>query len=357
MTENKKELLARLYALRAGLSSLSIEHGRIRGEDARARSVRTRIEDNTAELANYDSIVATSKKTYKSAKHDYNKAKRQYDKKSFPLLCWTVAMVCLAAAALYVYYIRTSVTENTYLYDIALGALGIGAVFSALKAALLGIKVRPLKKQMRKARELMLDSKTWIEESESGAVIVKEENRELKEVRRDLDASRDSSYAVSLPFANAFREALAETFSQYVGEDYYSALDFIIYEIKADAADDIPAALLAAEAKRRLDALEEAAYTAHERIRADIDADAEELSVQIDAHLSVLEEKLVARLDGVVRGIERGRVADLGGAAAVRAEFEKYCAAGVIRASLLLCSARPAFDMAVDIGCLAANKK
>ena len=71
MEGNKREHLARLYALRAGLSALSLEYRGVRAECERAKQVRTKIEDNTAALENYHSIVSTSKKTYKSAKHDY----------------------------------------------------------------------------------------------------------------------------------------------------------------------------------------------------------------------------------------------------------------------------------------------
>lgn len=355
MEENKREQLAKLYALRAGVCALSAECGKIRCEDERAMQVRVRIEDNTAELLNYDSIVSTSKKTYKNAKQDYNKTKREYDKKSFPLLCFMIAMISFAVAAIYVYHLRSSVSENTALYDIAVGALGIAATYSALRAAFLGRKVKPLKKKMRHLRDLMRDSKTWISESESGALVVKEENRELVETRRDMDASRDSVSAIAFPFATALRDALSETFSELVSDSYYGALDFIIYEIKCGAADDIPAALLAADVKKKTDALEEAVRISHEKIN--FAKDTEELSEEISATLSVLEEKLTDKLDYVLSKIERSRISDFGGSEAVRNELKKSCSAKRIFFALSECAERTSMDVALDMQILDENKK
>lgn len=356
MEENKKERLGRLYALRAGLCALSLECKRLSGENERAKQVRTRIEDNTAELVNYSSIVSTSKKTYKSAKHDYNKAKREYDKKSFPLLCWTIAFLCFAAAALYIYYLRTSASENIFLYDVGLGALGVGALFSLLKAALINIRVKPLRKKMRNARELMLDAKTWIEESASGAILVKDENRELKETKKDLDASRDSTYAISLPFAQAFRQALADTFSSTVNESYYGALDFIIYEIETGAADDIASALLAVDAKKMLNALEEAVISSHEKIKASLEDDTQELAEDINSALLELEEKLAAALDGVLAKINKAVISDFGGITAVREELTRSCSAKSVLAALAACGERTSIELATDIESLSVNK-
>ena len=357
MEENKRDDLAQLYALRACLSTLSIECDRMQGESDRARKVRTKIEDNSAEIANYGSIVSTSKKTYKSAKHDYNKAKREYDKKSFPLLCWMIALLCFAAAAVYAYYLRRAATENLYLYDIAIGALGVGAAFSALKAAIINRKVKPIKKKMLKARELMSDSKLWIEESESGALAVKAQTRSLKDLGRELDASCESVLEISLPFAKAIREAIGEAFSATVSEANYAATDFMIYEIKTGAAKDISEALLAADAKRSVNALEEAAYASHEKIGTDIDADAIELSSEICAKLSVVEEKITEKIGAVIEKVDRSRIADLGGAKRVRAELLKFCAAEVMHATLSLLSARPCIDIAQCLRELDGDKK
>lgn len=357
MEGNKREHLARLYALRAGLSALSLEYRGVRAECERAKQVRTKIEDNTAALENYHSIVSTSKKTYKSAKHDYNKAKREYDKKSFSLWCWTIAFLCFAAVAVYVFYLRKNAGENIILYNIGAGVLGICAAYSALRSALINLKVRPIRKKMRDARELMSDSKAWIEQSEDGAFAVKEETKGLKESRRDLDASSDSALAILLPFANAFRSALVETFSSVLSESCYGALDFLIYEIKTGAAEDIPAATLAAEAKKNLNVLDEAVTASHEKIKMDFDSDSDELSDEIGAELSVLEGKLSARLGDVLLKIERSRLSDFGGASAVREELEKSCRTAYMLKAFAACTECTSYDLASAVEYLCADEK
>jgi ABC-type multidrug transport system fused ATPase/permease subunit len=214
-----------------------------------------------------------------------------------------------------------------------------------------------VRKKMRDARELMSDSKAWIEQSEDGAFAVKEETKGLKESRRDLDASSDSALAILLPFANAFREALVETFSSVLSESCYGALDFLIYEIKTGAAEDIPAATLAAEAKKNLNVLDEAVTASHEKIKMDFDADSDELSDEIGAELSVLEGKLSARLGDVLLKIERSRLSDFGGASAVREELEKSCRTAHMLKAFAACAECTSRDLASAVEYLCADEK
>ena len=357
MEENKRGLLARLYALRAGISALAAECSALRGEDERVRRVNIRIEDNTAGLANYSSIVETSKKTYKSAKHDYNKAKREYDKKSFPLLVWTIAFLCFAAAAIYVYYMRLGAAENLFLYDIATGALGIGALYSAARALIINRKVKPLRRKMRHARELMRDSEIWISESERGAALVKDENRGLRDEKRDLGASRDSVSALSVPLAAMMREQLGKTFSGTLSESYYGELDFIICMIKEDVASDIPAALLAVDEKRRDGAVEEAVFLSHEKIKLALADDIAELSEIIDSSLSELENNLKDGTGALIGGIDKSRAAEFGGADAVRVQIDKTCSADAIRGALYDMKHLTSLELAADTDYILSRSK
>ena len=79
----KKETLADLYCLRAGMSLISLESERLNSGERGLREVTYKLEDNTAEIMTYDSIVKNSKHSLRGAKKDYDLAKREYNKKSY----------------------------------------------------------------------------------------------------------------------------------------------------------------------------------------------------------------------------------------------------------------------------------
>ena len=64
-------------------------------------------------------------------------------------------------------------------------SLGITAVF-LLISLYQSYKLRPLKKKMKRAKELVRDSKTWIDESARGMKLVENENNSLKRQNKNM---------------------------------------------------------------------------------------------------------------------------------------------------------------------------
>lgn len=152
---------------------------------AELRRLTYKIEDNTAEIMNYNSIIETSKKSHKSAKKDYLKAKKEYDSKSFGALVFDIITFCCAFFTVY-FLIKWLGDKNSQMFKALLYISLAATVLAFLIACYKNFKVRPLKKRMKKAKEIMRDSKTWIEESERGMRLYEDENRALKKQQKGI---------------------------------------------------------------------------------------------------------------------------------------------------------------------------
>ncbi len=349
MEENRKELLAELYCLRAGMSALSQESEKLKGEDDRLKAVTVKIEDNTAEIINYNAIVNSSKKTLKSAKHDYNKAKREYDKKSFPLWVHSIFTVCLFILAGYLYYIRKPDSDYVLLFDILLGATLVLALIELIRSALLNRKVKPLRIKMKNAKQLMIDSKTWISESEKGAKLVEGENRGLGDRKNEYGLSRADAVSISVPMGEALHAALVRNFEGIIGQSYYRALDFIIELIRSGKSESITAALITVDNKKALGRLEEAVNTAHQNLLSYIEEDMAELSAELDVSYSRLEKIISEENERAIEKIKSSKTYISGSVDEIRASFMKTNSKDNIRSALAARSKISSLVLADDL--------
>jgi len=149
------------------------------------RTLTYKIEDNTAEMMNYNAIIESSKKTLKSAKKDYAKAKKEYDSKSFGALIYKIITFLGAFFSVY-FLVKWYGDKESSVMKISLySSLGITALF-LLISLYQSYKLRPLKKKMKRAKDLVRDSKTWIDESERGMRLVENENDSLKRQKKNM---------------------------------------------------------------------------------------------------------------------------------------------------------------------------
>ena len=349
MEENRKESLAELYCLRGGISVLSQESGKLKSEDDRLRGVTVKMEDNTAEIINYNAIVDSSKKTLKSAKHDYNKAKREYDKKSFPLWVHSIFTVCLLAIAGYLYYIRKPDSAYVLLFDILLGASLVLAFIELIRALLINRKVKPLRRKMKNAKQLMIDSKTWISESERGAKLVEGENRGLGEKKNEYGLSRADAVSLSVPMGEALHTALLRNFEGIIGQSYYRALDLIIELIRSGKSESVTAALITVDNKKALGRLEEAVNAAHENLSSYLEEDITELSAELDVSFVRLEKVIAEENERAIEKIKSSKAYISGGIDEIRASFTKTNSKDNIRAALAAKSRESSLVLADDL--------
>ncbi len=154
-------------------------------KDRERRNLTYKIEDNVAELMNYTSIISKSKKSLKWAKKDYVKAKKEYDGKSFGALLFDILTFLGAFFSVY-FLIKFLEDRNSLIFEYSLYASLIFTAFAFLVAVYKNFKIRPYKKKMRRARELMRNSKIWIDESSRGIKDVEDENRSLKRQRKRM---------------------------------------------------------------------------------------------------------------------------------------------------------------------------
>lgn len=149
------------------------------------RRLAYKMEDNAAEIMNYNAIIESSKKTLKSAKKDYLKAKKEYDSKSFGAFIYKIIMFLGAVFSVY-FLVKWYGDKESSVMKISLYlSLGITAVFLII-SLYQSYKLRPLKKKMKRAKELVRDSKTWIDESARGMKLVENENNSLKRQKKNM---------------------------------------------------------------------------------------------------------------------------------------------------------------------------
>ncbi len=357
MAETKKELLAELYCLRAGISAISLESERLKSEDDRVKGVTVKMEDNVAEIINYNSIVNTSKKTLKSAKHEYESAKRKYDKKSFPLWVHSIVTVCFLAISGYLYSIREPEAKLVIFFDILIGAVLVLALIELLRSLLIRRKLKPLRVQMKKAKQLMLDSKTWIEESERGAKNFEDYNRSLKEQKNEYSFSRSDSISLSIPIAEALYSALAINFGGIIGRCYYQALDVIIDMIRSGKCNDITSALIFVDSKKSRGEFEEAALTSYENLSTYIDDDKNELSSELDCAYIKLDKALAQENERALERIRKSKPHISGGFDEAKESFVKANAEAALRMAFDARKSKSSFDMASDIDYIVCHEK
>lgn len=344
-----KNLIADLYCLRAGISAISSESERLKNADDRIKHVNIEMEDNIAGIVNYNSIVHTSKKTLKSAKHEYQNAKRKYDKKSVPFMIHSAITVCLLVLAGYLNHLRMSEAKLVFLYNVLLGAVLLFAVVELGRSVFIGIRLKPLRKQMKKAKQLMLDSKTWIEESKKGIKNVDEQNISLKGQKNEYGLSRTYVAAVSVSIAEALYSALSVSFGKSISNSYYSALDFIIDMIRSGKCDDVAAALIAVDSKKASGRFEEAAFKSHEQLLSYIDKDIGELSSELEKSYKKLSGALATENERAVLKLKQKKAYTSDGIDEAAMIISKSNSQEIIMASLQAQKSRSCFDMARDI--------
>ena len=357
MAETEKELLAELYCLRAGISALSLESERVKGEDNRIKGVTVKMEDNVAEIINYNSIVNTSKKTYKSAKHEYESTKRKYDKKSFPLWLHSIVTACLLAVAIYLYSTRNPDARFVFFLDILIGAVLVFALIELVRVLLIKRKLKPLRVQMKNAKQLMLDSKTWIEESKKNAKEVEESNRELKEQKNEYGLSRSDAVSLSIPIAEALYSALIINFGGIIGCSYYNALDFVIDTIRSGSCKDITSALLEVDSKKNSGKFTEEVLSSHEKLLTYVDEDQTELSYELDAAYGKLDKVLQQENERALERIKKLKSHLSGGFEQSKESFAKANSQSSLRVAFNARKSKSSFDMASDIDYIICHEK
>ncbi|MBE6537395.1 MAG: hypothetical protein E7673_05520 [Ruminococcaceae bacterium] len=147
------------------------------------RKMTYKIEDNTAEIMNYNSIIETSKKSLKEAKKDYEKAKKEYDSKSYSALVYDILTFLGAFFSVY-FLIKWLGEKESSLFETLFYVSAALTAFALLVCLYKNFKLRPYRKRMKRAKNLIRDSKTWIEASEREMQGVEDENRSLKKQRK-----------------------------------------------------------------------------------------------------------------------------------------------------------------------------
>ena len=153
-------------------------------KNAAIRRLKSEIDDNDAEIMRYNAIIEKSKKSIRDSKKEYTKAKKEYDNRSFDALVADIITFLSAFFTVYFLIKWTSDRGSEVFRALFLVTLVFTAVMLPF-AVLKNYKVRPYKKAMRRTRDVIRDSKTWIEESEREIRILKEERRELKKQQKD----------------------------------------------------------------------------------------------------------------------------------------------------------------------------
>ncbi len=149
------------------------------------RQITYKIEDNSAQMLNYNSIIESSKKTLKEAKKDYAAAKKEYDSKSFGALVYDILTFLGIFFSVY-FLVKWLGERESETYEILLYVSLIATACFLFVAFCKNLKLKPLKQKMKHAKDLMRNSKTWIEESEREMKIVEQENSSLKRQRKNM---------------------------------------------------------------------------------------------------------------------------------------------------------------------------
>lgn len=331
--KNKEKNLTYLYSVRAGISLISLEKKKLDKTESDVRSAKYRIEDNEAEIINYDGIAQSSKKSLKQAKHDYECAKREYDKKSFPAFFWNIITVIAIIASVYLYFTKNTVESYDTLFKILTVFSFVFTAFAFLKALVKTLKVRPIKKRIKQSKELMRNSQLWMEEADRGMRSTENTNRSLESKYSELEGGVKTKEKLLAAASNALNLALRDAFASELPAFYWSKLDMLIERISSGEAESLTKAAALVENALSSGSTEALVEAAHKKVYSGASLDLDLIHSFMNKSFERLVSAFEKRADESLKSLDFGN--KKGTSSEAKEYFKEFCTISSLRSALL----------------------
>lgn len=337
----KNEILAQLYAIKAGLSIISQEKDKIFGAEKRLNTLQTKIDSCKSQIARCDQEIASAKKSIDDAQKQpltMFGQKRDVDIKKGPYIWFGII------AGFVVFLIIAFIIVADRIEDYNLGSLVIW--LSAIVGAVIGAFVVGSMHKKDVAKEQAKAEQEWQDEVAKARAQHKQRNQTLIDNANKVIATQNTKRTslqqeldtltekfnnqlqifneqkdLSLGLAKTVYDALIAEYATVLDPRDWKNIDFIIFYYETGRVDTIKEALIHVDKQRQTETIANAIKQASQEIsstintsmtmlRADLNTCFGALSTQLDKSMQIQLQAL--EQSNVALGALSGSVSDLG---------------------------------------------
>ena len=337
----KNEILAQLYAIKAGLSIISQEKDKIAGAEKKLNTIQTKIDSCKSQIARCDQEIASAKKSIDDAQKQPLTTfgqKRDVDIKKGPYIWFGII------AGFVVFLIIAFIIVPGLIEDYGLGSLVIW--LAAIVGAVIGAFVVGSMHKKDVAKEQAKAEQEWQDEVAKARNQLKQRNQTLIDNANKVIATQNTKRAslqqeldtltekfnnqlqifneqkdLSLGLAKTVYDALIAEYATVLDPRDWKNIDFIIFYYETGRVDTIKEALIHVDKQRQTETIANAIKQASQEIsstintsmtmlRADLNTCFGALSTQLDKSMQIQLQAL--EQSNVALGALSGSVSDLG---------------------------------------------
>jgi len=342
---DKKEILANLYAIKAGMAAISLEKEKL---DQKQLVVDQKTNDCTANLkqqgelkdliVNDDKKINSGNQAIESAKKTLSNQKsgiKEDEKnsnnavaevwKKASLSIFICLMLIIGGIIMIIDYVKSmigtgvDIEENMFI-------LVIGATLIAIAFIVLIVTCQKASKdanQIKKSGNNYQSQQMSMAKSNYNSVVTAQQdaikianndkenhNNQLVALQNQLPSleaklsSAKQAYALTeevvLPVSNAIYEAMLNKYGEFLDEREWGIVDLLIYYFETGRADTLKEALLHADQQRALQKIVEAVLMANENICQTMDRSLRNLGDRLTLSISTLQTELMVQTDRIV---------------------------------------------------------
>ena len=342
---DKKEILANLYAIKAGMSAISLEKDKL---DAKQKDVDVRqnawkdnlkkqddLEDlilrDDNRIKNSNNTIESAKKTLSNQKSgikenekNSNNAAAEVWKKASPSI-FICLMLIIGGIVMIIDYVKkmigTGVDIEENMFTLVIGSTLIAIAFIVLIVTCQ--KASKDSNQIKKSGNNYQSQQMSMAKSNYNSVVTAQQDaikianndkenhknqlvvlqNELPNLEARLSSAKQAYTMVEevvLPVSNAIYEAMLNKYGDFLDEREWCIVDLLIYYFETGRADTLKEALLHADQQRALQKIVEAVLMANENICQTFDRSLRNLGDRLTLSIGMVQTELMVQTDRIV---------------------------------------------------------
>ena len=325
----KNEILAQLYAIKAGLSIISQEKDKIFGAEKRLNTLQTKIDSCKSQIARCDQEIASAKKSIDDAQKQpltMFGQKRDVDIKKGPYIWFGII------AGFVVFLIIAFIIVADRIEDYNLGSLVIW--LSAIVGAVIGAFVVGSMHKKDVAKEQAKAEQEWQDEVAKARAQHKQRNQTLIDNANKVIATQNTKRTslqqeldtltekfnnqlqifneqkdLSLGLAKTVYDALIAEYATVLDPRDWKNIDFIIFYYETGRVDTIKEALIHMDKQRQTETIANAIKQASQEIRSTINTSMTMLRADLNTCFGALSTQLDKSMQIQLQALEQSNVA------------------------------------------------
>lgn len=313
--ENRKEILSKLFTIRAGLSVINLQKDKLDKDEQDLK----RIDGN---LKSKQNKCKYEQRTISSLQNDISANEHRISDEidKFPgtvsadisvnfeesMLCFLgllllPALVVSAVWALFRYLWHDSLDHEIPYLDLLLhwGIVFVGFaliialliwIFSAVKDIISDVNKK--KENMQAAQKNILNAKAQVKEHREEAALLSSEIEKIKVIRDSTAEKNEKRKQEILPPTRSMHKTLVKTYESFLSPRDWKHIDLLIYYIDTGRADSIKEALQQVDMQMRMNTLVETISVASNAICTTIKTSINTLRQDLDRNFQALAFQL-----------------------------------------------------------------